>query len=81
MTTDDIDLQRVIESDTDTITDAVSSGQITLEDLDRFVRDAEHGEVDAEYGVDSVVWIVRSLLRTDRPGWEEMEPATPAVGS
>lgn len=75
------DRRHVIESDTDTITDAVSSGRIALEDLDRFVRNVEHGEIDAEYGIDAVVWIVRSLLRNDRPGWEEMESATPVVGS
>ncbi|OYR57075.1 hypothetical protein [Halorubrum halodurans] len=70
------DLLGVLESDTDTITNAVATGRIDLDDLDRFVERVERGELEADRGVDEVVWIVGSLLRGDAGGWEEMEPAS-----
>jgi len=75
MSTTGSELISVFESETDTITDAVSSGRVTLEDLDAFVRSAERGEVDASDGLDAVVRILRSLLSGDAPSWEEKEPA------
>lgn len=74
-------LVRVIESKTETITGAVASGAVTLDDLDRFVRSVERGEVDCCGGTDAVVRIVRSLLSDQRPSWEEMEPAGRATGA
>ncbi|WP_144798022.1 hypothetical protein [Halorubrum depositum] len=75
------DLVRTMESETETITGAVASGAVTLEDLDRFVRSVERGEVDCCGGTDAVVRIVRSLLSDRRPSWEEMEPAGRATGA
>lgn len=75
------DLVRTMESKTETITGAVASGAVTLEDLDRFVRRVERGEVDCCDGADAVVRIVRSLLSDRRPSWEEMEPAGQATGA
>ncbi|MFC5133987.1 MULTISPECIES: hypothetical protein [Haloferacaceae] len=72
----DTNLLGVLESDTDTITDAVACGRIDLDDLDRFVERVERGDLEADRGVDAVVWIVGSLLRGDAAGWEEMEPAS-----
>ena len=69
------DLVRVMESETETITGAVAAGSVTLDDLDRFVRSVERGDVDCCGGTDAVVRIVRSLLSEQRPSWEEMEPA------
>ena len=69
------DLVRVMESETETITGAVAAGSVTLDDLDRFVRSVECGDVDCCGGTDAVVRIVRSLLSDQRPSWEEMEPA------
>ena len=69
------DLVRVMESETETITGAVAAGSVTLDDLDRFVRSVECGDVDCCGGTDAVVRIVRSLLSEQRPSWEEMEPA------
>ncbi|OYR46109.1 MULTISPECIES: hypothetical protein [unclassified Halorubrum] len=76
-----IDLVRTMESKTETITGAVASGAVTLEELDRFVRRVERGEVDCCDGTDAVVRIVRSLLSDRRPSWEEMEPAGRATGA
>lgn len=73
-------LVRVMESETETITGAVAAGAVTLDDLDRFVRSIERGEVDCCGGTDAVVRIVRSLLSDPRPSWEEMEPAGRATG-
>jgi hypothetical protein len=70
------DLLGVLESDTDTITNAVATGRIDLDDLDRFVKRVERGDLEADRGVDEVVWIVGSLLRGDAGDWEEMEPAS-----
>jgi hypothetical protein len=75
------DLVRTMESKTETITGAVASGSVSLEDLDRFVRSVERGEVDCCGGTDAVVRIVRSLLSDRRPSWEEMEPAGQATGA
>jgi hypothetical protein len=75
------DLVRTMESDTETITGAVAAGEVTLEDLDRFVRTVERGEVNCSRGTDAVVRIVRSLLSDQRPSWEEMEPAGQATGA
>jgi hypothetical protein len=74
-------LVRVMESKTETITGAVASGAVTLDDLDRFVRSVERGDVDCCGGTDAVVRIVRSLLSDQRPSWEEMEPAGRATGA
>lgn len=74
------ELMRAMESETETITGAVASGAVTLEELDRFVRSVERGEVDRGGGTDAVVRIVRSLLSDRRPSWEEMEPAGRAGG-
>ncbi|MDZ5812697.1 hypothetical protein U4E84_15230 [Halorubrum sp. AD140] len=75
------ELVRTMESETETITGAVASGKIGLAELDRFVRDAERGEIDGHAGTDVVVRIVRSLLSDTPPIWEEMEPAGPATGA
>lgn len=74
------DLLRVLESDTDTITDAVTSGRVTLDDLDRFVQGIQRGEVAVEASVESVIRIVRSLLGDDDLGWEEMAAAGHTAG-
>ena len=74
-TTAAADLLDVIESDTDTLTDAVASGRVTLEDVHEFLRGVERGEIDAGTAVDSLVWIVTSLLEGDAGDWEELEPA------
>ncbi|MFC7323423.1 hypothetical protein ACFQMF_02385 [Halorubrum rutilum] len=75
------DLVRTMESETETITGAVAAGEVTLEDLDRFVRRVERGEVDCREGTDAVVRIVRSLLSEQRPSWEEMAEAGQATGA
>ena len=75
------ELERVVESETETITGALSSGETSLAELDRFVHDAERGAIDGDRGIESVVRIVRSLLRDDDADWAEMEPARPAAGS
>ncbi len=75
------ELINVLESDTDTITDAVASERITLDDLDRFVRGIECGDIDAEGSVESVVRIVRSLLGDSDVSWEEMAATGHAVGA
>jgi len=80
-TVDSPDPVQILESETETITDAVASGAVTLDDLDRFVTSVERGEVDCCVGTDSVVRIVRSLLSDRRPSWEEMEPAGTATGA
>ena len=73
--TDDAhELLNALESDTRTVTGAVADGSVTLEEVDRFVRRAERGEIDCRESADEVVRIVSSLLR-DEPNWAEMEPA------
>jgi|GEM_PF-3177086 len=69
-----VDLTSVVESKTETLTSAVSSGRLTVEDLDRFVQRAD--ESDVLTGVASEVRIVRSLLSDDQPVWAEMEPSS-----
>jgi hypothetical protein len=68
------ELLNVLESETRTVTGAVADGSVTLEEVDRFVRRAECGDVDGLENADEVVRIVCSLLR-DEPSWAEMEPA------
>jgi hypothetical protein len=68
------ELLDALESDTRTLTGAVADGSVTLEEVDRFVRRAECGEVECRESVDEVVRIVRSLLG-DEPDWAEMTPA------
>ncbi|TKX56097.1 hypothetical protein EXE42_00615 [Halorubrum sp. SP3] len=68
------ELLNALESDTETITGAVAAGSVTLEEVDRFVRCAERGEIDGEADLDAVVRIVHALLR-DEPSWAEAEPA------
>ncbi|TKX75774.1 hypothetical protein EXE46_01375 [Halorubrum sp. GN11_10-6_MGM] len=68
------ELLNALESDTQTLTGAVADGTVTLEEVDRFARRAECGDVDCHESVDEVVRIVCALLR-DEPGWAEMEPA------
>ena len=72
------ELLNALESDTRTLTGAVADGAVTLEEVDRFVRRAECGDVDCHENVDEVVRIVRSLLR-DEPDWAEMTPAEAPV--
>ena len=80
-TVDSPDLVQMLESKTETITGAVASGALTLDDLDRFVTSVERGEVDCCVGTDSVVRIVRSLLSDRRPTWGAMESAGTATGA
>jgi hypothetical protein len=68
------ELLSALESDTETVTGAIAAGTVTLEEVDRFVRRAERGEVDSEANLDAVVRIVHALLQ-DEPSWAHMEPA------
>ena len=68
------ELLNALESDTETVTGAIAAGTVTLEEVERFVRRAERGEIESEANLDAVVRIVHALLR-DEPSWANMEPA------
>ena len=68
------ELLNALESDTETVTGAVAAGTVTLEEVERFVRRAERGEIDIEANLDAVVRIVHALL-CEEPSWANMEPA------
>ena len=68
------DVEAVVESDTDTLVDAVSRGEITGPELELLCREADAETVGIDEGVLEVVRIVTALLAHREERSDDTEP-------